>query len=146
MEVKVKIKRNYEPKSTLAVLINYKRGLQRLVKFIYPDDWDIDKLDLYINSHSEFNVRNVRFSEDISMMRMKDNLEEIKKLGYRVIRLTQTYGYILRRMVSSCRIALLDTPMREASILPIITSRREAREWAPSKETMSSDITSSPMK
>ena len=52
MEVKVKIKRNYEPKSTLAVLINYKRGLQRLVKFTYPDDWDIDKLDLYINSHS----------------------------------------------------------------------------------------------
>lgn len=97
MEVKVKIKRNYEPKSTLAVLINYKRGLQRLVKFIYPDDWDIDKLDLYINSHSEFNVRNVRFSEDISMMRMKDNLEEIKKLGYRVISLTQTYGYILRK-------------------------------------------------
>lgn len=97
MEVKVKIKRNYEPKSTLAVLINYKRGLQRLVKFIYPDDWDIDMLDLYINSHSEFNVRNVRFSEDISMMRMKDNLEEIKKLGYRVISLTQTYGYILRK-------------------------------------------------
>lgn len=97
MEVKVKIKRNYEPKSTLAVLINYKRGLQRLVKFIYPDDWDIDKLDLYINSHSEFNVRNVRFSEDISMMRMKDNLEEIKKLGYRVISLTQMYGYILRK-------------------------------------------------
>lgn len=97
MEVKVKIKRNYDPKSTLAVLINYKRGLQRLVKFIYPDDWDIDKLDLYINSHSEFNVRNVRFSEDISMMRMKDNLEEIKKLGYRVISLTQTYGYILRK-------------------------------------------------
>lgn len=61
MEVKVKIKRNYKPKSTLAVLINYKRGLQRLVKFIYPDDWDIDKLDLYVNSHSEFNVRNVRF-------------------------------------------------------------------------------------
>lgn len=61
MEVKVKIKRNYEPKSTLAVLINYKRGLQRLVKFIYPDDWDIDKLDLYINSLSEFNVKNVRF-------------------------------------------------------------------------------------
>lgn len=61
MEVKVKIKRNYEPKSTLAVLINYKRGLQRLVKFIYPDDWDIDKLDLYINSHSEFNVRMCAF-------------------------------------------------------------------------------------
>lgn len=97
MEVKVKIKRNYDPKSTLAVLINYKRGLQRLVKFIYPDDWYIDKLDLYINSHSEFNVRNVRFSEDISMMRMKDKLEEIKKLGYRVISLTQTYGYILRK-------------------------------------------------
>lgn len=97
MEVKVKIKRNYDPKSTLAVLINYKRGLQRLVKFTYPDDWDIDKLDLYINSHSEFNVRNVRFSEDISMMRMKDNLEKIKKLGYRVISLTQTYGYILRK-------------------------------------------------
>ena len=68
-----------------------------MVKFIYPDDWDIDKLDLYINSHSEFNVRNVRFSEDISMMRMKDNLEEIKKLGYRVISLTQMYGYILRK-------------------------------------------------
>lgn len=146
MEVKVKIKRNYKPKSTLAVLINYKRGLQRLVKFIYPDDWDIDQLDFHINLHSEFNVRNVRFSEDISMMRMKDNLEEIKKLGYRVISLTQTYGYILERTVSSCRIALLDTPMREASILPIITSRREAREWVPSRETMSSDITSSPMK
>lgn len=97
MEVKVKIKRNYKPKSTLAVLINYKSGLQRLVKFIYPDDWDIDQLDFHINLHSEFNVRNVRFSEDISMMRMKDNLEEIKKLGYRVISLTQTYGYILRK-------------------------------------------------
>lgn len=31
------------------------------------------------------------------MMRMKDNLEKIKKLGYRVISLTQTYGYILRK-------------------------------------------------
>lgn len=92
MEVKVKIKRNYDPKSTLEVLINYKRGLQRLVKFTYPDDWDIDKLDLYINSHSEFNVRNVRFSEDISMMRMKDKLEEIKKLGYRVISLNRRMG------------------------------------------------------
>lgn len=97
MEVKVKIKRNYKPKSTLAVLINYESGLQRLVKFTYPDDWDINELDSYINSHSEFNVRNVRFSEDISMMRMKDNLEKIKKLGYRVISLTQTYGYILRK-------------------------------------------------
>lgn len=97
MEVNVKIKRNYKPKSTLAVLINYKNGLQRLVKFTYPDDWDIDQLDLYINSNSEFNVKNVRFSEDISMMRMKDNLEKIKKLGYRVISLTQTYGYILRK-------------------------------------------------
>lgn len=97
MKVKVKIKRNYEPKSTLAVLINYKRGLQRLVKFIYPDDWDIDKLDLYINSHSEFNVRNVCFPEDICMMRIKNTLEKIKRLGYRVISLTQMYGYILRK-------------------------------------------------
>lgn len=97
MEVKVKTKRNYKPKSTLAVLINYESGLQRLVKFTYPDYWDINELDSYINSHSEFNVRNVRFSEDISMMRMKDNLENIKKLGYRVISLTQTYGYILRK-------------------------------------------------
>lgn len=28
MEVKVKIKRNYDPKSTLAVLINYKRAAE----------------------------------------------------------------------------------------------------------------------
>lgn len=97
MEVKVKIKRDYKPKSTFDVLINYKRGLQRLVKFTYPKEWDIDELDLYINSHSEFHVRNVLFSEDIGMLRMKDTLEKIKKLGYRVISLTQTYGYILRK-------------------------------------------------
>lgn len=146
MEVKVKIKRNYKPKSTLAVLINYKRGLQRLVKFIYPDDWDIDQLDFHINLHSEFNVRNVRFSEDISMMRMKDNLENIKKLGYRVISLTQTYGYILRKDGKFLSYSLARYSYEGASILPIITSRREAREWVPSRETMSSDITSSPMK
>lgn len=146
MEVKVKIKRNYDPKSTLAVLINYKRGLQRLVKFIYPDDWDIDQLDFHINLHSEFNVRNVRFSEDISMMRMKDNLEKIKKLGYRVISLTQTYGYILRKDGKFLSYSLARYSYEEVSTLPIITSRREAMEWVPFRETMSSDITSSPIK
>lgn len=51
MEVKVKIKRNYEPKSTLAVLISYKKGLQRLVKFIYPDDW-ISINSIYTSIHT----------------------------------------------------------------------------------------------
>ena len=44
MELKVKLKREYESKTETFVLINYKRDLRRCVHITYPRDWDCESL------------------------------------------------------------------------------------------------------
>lgn len=96
MEIKVKLERKYEPQTKSFVLHSYEEDLKRLVKFVYPSDWDVDKLDLYINMKSKFHVREIMYGVDVNMMKLKDNLEKIKELGYKVVAVNQIYGYIVR--------------------------------------------------
>lgn len=96
MEIKVKLERKYEAQTKSLILHSYEEDLKRLVRFVYPSDWDVNKLDLYINMKSKFHVREIMFSADINMMKMKDNLEKIKELGYKVVAVNQMYGYIVR--------------------------------------------------
>lgn len=97
MELKVKIKRDYESKTETLVLINYKRGLQRCVNITYPRDWDCDKLDIFIQMFHDIHVRKPFYREDYGSLLMKGKLEKIKELGYRVIAISQLYGFIVRK-------------------------------------------------
>lgn len=85
MELEVKLKREYESKTETLVLINYKRDLRRCVNITYPRDWDCEKLDVFIQNFHDVHVRKILFMSEWSSLLMKDRLEEIKKLGYRVI-------------------------------------------------------------
>ena len=97
MELEVKLKREYESKTETLVLINYKRDLRRCVNITYPRDWDCEKLDVFIQNFHDVHVRKILFMSEWSSLLMKDRLEEIKKLGYRVIAINQLHGYIVRK-------------------------------------------------
>lgn len=95
MELKVKLKREFKSKTETLVLVSYKRDLHRCVNITYPRDWDCDKLDTFLNEFHDIHVRKP-FGMDCSSLLMKDRLEEIKGLGYRVVAINQLYGYIVR--------------------------------------------------
>ena len=97
MELEVKLKRKYESKTETFVLINYKIDLRRCVNITYPRDWDCEKLDVFIHNFHDVNVRKPLYVSEWSSLLMKNRLEEIKKLGYRVIAINQLYGYIVRK-------------------------------------------------
>lgn len=97
MELEVKLKRKYESKTETLVLINYKRDLRRCVNITYPRDWDCEKLDVFIQNFHDVNVRKPLYVSEWSSLLMKNRLEEIKKLGYRVIAINQLHGYIVRK-------------------------------------------------
>lgn len=97
MELEVKLKRKYEYKTETFVLINYKRDLRRCVNITYPRDWDCEKLDVFIQNFHDVNVRKPLYVSEWSSLLMKNRLEEIKKLGYRVIAINQLHGYIVRK-------------------------------------------------
>lgn len=97
MELRVKLKREYESKTETLTLVNYKRDLFRCVNITYPRDWDCDKLDVFIQVFHDMHVRKPFYREDCSALLMKDNLEVIKRLGYRVVAINQLYGYIVRK-------------------------------------------------
>lgn len=97
MELEVKLKRKYESKTETFVLINYKRDLRRCVNITYPRDWDCEKLDVFIQNFHDVNVRKPLYVSEWSSLLMKNRLEEIKKLGYRVIAINQLHGYIVRK-------------------------------------------------
>lgn len=97
MELEVKLKRKYESKTETLILINYKRDLRRCVNITYPRDWDCEKLDTFIQSFHDIHVRKPLYTSEWGALLMKNRLEEIKELGYRVIAIKQTYGYIVRK-------------------------------------------------
>lgn len=97
MELKVKLKRDYESKTETLVVVSYKKDLHRCVNITYPRSWDCDKLDTFVNTFHDIHVRKPFYREDCNSLLMKDNLETIKNLGYRVIAINQLHGYIVRK-------------------------------------------------
>ena len=96
MELKVKLKRKFESKTETLVLVSNKGDLQRCVNVTYPRDWDCDKLDTFLNTFHDIHVRKP-YGADCSALLMKDRLEAIKGLGYRVVAINRLYGYIVRK-------------------------------------------------
>lgn len=96
MKLEVKLKRDYKSKTESLVLVNYDRDIQRMVNITYPKDWDCEKLNFHIQQSHDAHVRRP-YASDYSSLVMKDNLQKIKRLGYRVIAINRLYGYIVRR-------------------------------------------------
>lgn len=96
MELNIKLKREYQSKTEPLTLVNYERDLHRCVNITYPRDWDRNKLDAFIQTFHDMHVRKP-FIEDYSSLLMKNKLEKIKMLGYRVVAINQLHGYVVRK-------------------------------------------------
>lgn len=96
MEIKIKVKNEYQYKREILTLGSRPIGLERAVNVTYPKWWSLIDVNEYIKKYHDSYVRKP-FLEDVNTVLMKDNLEKIKRLGYRVVAVSQKYGCIVRK-------------------------------------------------
>ncbi len=96
MEIKIKVKNENQYKREILTLGSRPTGLERAVNVTYPKWWSLLDVNEYIKKYHDSYVRKP-FLEDVNTVLMKNNLEKIKRLGYRVVAVDQKYGCIVRK-------------------------------------------------